>query len=80
MKTINERVDQLITRLYHRRCDPNKSVDKWTLLCREDIRPLKMREKIEQLLRAGYIVTTGYYCTSIRGFHEHTIFYRSRKS
>jgi len=33
-------------------------------------------KEIERLLQRGYSVKTGYYTTSIRGFHDYQILWR----
>jgi len=77
----DERADRLMTRMFRRRLG-GRDLESWRWV---DIRNLAFipgrsaaREHILRLVRDGYRVTTGYTCTSCRGYHDHWILYKAR--
>lgn len=75
----SDEVEKINTRMYRRRLDPNYNffAHGWTMYSMREIKPMKPRDKIKSLLDQGYIVSSGYFCTSVRGYHDYYIMYKS---
>ena len=69
---MSEKSKQLYDTMFKRRLDPNKFFDGWKS---QHTRAASEKE-IERLLQLGYSIKTGYYTTSVRGYHDYRIFWR----
>jgi len=70
---MNEQVQKIHANIFKKRLSPNKDYSsKWEFISLRDIKkPLTIDEKIEELLKEGKKVKGGYFCTSVRDYHEH---------
>ena len=74
---MKEKVEQLVQRMLRHRADYDRMFESWYFRRISDSG--KARPKIKYLLRKGKRVTTGYFCTSVRGYHEHYVFWKDYK-
>ena len=70
---MSEKSKQLYDTMFKRRLDPNKLFNGW-----KSQHGRAGEKEIERLLQLGYDVKTGYYTTSVRGYHEYQIFWREK--
>ena len=70
---MSEKSKQLYEAMFKRRLDPNEPFDGW-----KRVHSRAGEKEIERLLQRGYSVKTGYYTTSIRGFHDYQILWREK--
>jgi len=69
---MSEKSKKLYASMFKRRLDPNEPFDGWKS---KHVR-LGSEKEIERLLQLGYSIKTGYYTTSVRGYHDYRIFWR----
>ena len=77
---MEERIQNLITQLYERYYRPSNPIFDGEWWCQ--LAPKKQAETeavIRQLLEDGREVRTGYAATSVRGYHDHYIFYKGKE-
>ena len=81
-KTIDEQVKAIHDRMYKHRLDQNRYHDNgWTFENGRRSVPKRQNEEIiREHLRQGHLVTSGYYCTAVRGFHEYYVLWKPRKT
>lgn len=72
---INEQVKIIHDCIFHHRLSHSQDYSSWQFI---PIRFLRgnLDKKIKELLEAKYVVSSGYYCTAIRGFHEYYLMYK----
>ena len=69
-------ISMLQNRMVKHRFDPNNPETGWNI---KYMNGHPSRVFISKLIDAGYRVRSGYYATSVRGFHHYVILYRKRK-
>ena len=85
---INIKIKQIIDRMYKHRIDQynDKYHKRYTFYKANEIyfgnygqSPSKMEVFLKERLEAGDKITSGYYTTSVRGFHEYYILIKNKK-
>lgn len=72
----SEVIETIVRRMYRRRIDQyNEPLTTWNQVRRTDDKR-RPREIIRQLLDDGKRVTSGYFTTAVRGFHDHVIYWK----
>ena len=81
MKTLEEKIEVIYNRMFRRRLDQRAGYEKniengWHY----ERSPQKVgKDRIKELLEKNFIVSSGYFCTSVRDYHEYYILYKERK-
>lgn len=72
IENIDLEIEKINKRLYRNRIDQYKERYKsWNWISTWELRGIiSAREKIRELLVNGKRVTAGYYCTSVKGYHD----------
>jgi hypothetical protein len=75
MENIDDQVEKIFVRMFKRRLSQSApTLESWT---REPKNKLeKPRDTIRRLIKEGKKVTSGYYTTGCRSFHDFAIFYK----
>lgn len=69
-------IEKIHNRIFRRRLDNNKDYSDWSFIRAKDLKD-KLGDKIAELLAQGFKVSGGYHTTSVRGFHQYYLMYKT---
>jgi hypothetical protein len=74
---VDKAVEEIFNRMFRRRLNQRNPYDGWNQVYEWNNKPV--RDLIREHILAGHKVTSGYYATSVRGWHDHVIFWKESK-
>ena len=78
MSDIEAQVEKINARMFHRRLKSDCSMEEgWNVIELFGAK-IKARDVIREHLMLGHAVTSGWYATSVRGFHRHQVMWKER--